>query len=54
VPLPKSADLRKKVGAFYFFTITYSLFTKSNRRFLEAMRALCQYFLLNTVKENAK
>ena len=27
-PLPKIADLRQKVGDFYFFTINYSLFTK--------------------------
>ena len=30
---PKIADLRQKIGDFYFFTITYSLFTKSNQRF---------------------
>ena len=35
-PPPKIADLRKKIGDFYFFTITYSLFTKSSRRFLES------------------
>ena len=27
-PPPKIADLRQKIGDFYFFTITYSLFTK--------------------------
>ena len=26
---PKIAVLRQKIGDFYFFTITYSLFTKS-------------------------
>ena len=35
-PPPKIADLRQKIGDFYFFTITYSLFTKSSRRFLES------------------
>ena len=34
--LPKIANLRQKIGDFYFFTITYSLFTKSSRRFLES------------------
>jgi hypothetical protein len=29
-PPPKIADLRQKIGDFYFFTITYSLFTKSD------------------------
>jgi hypothetical protein len=27
-PPPKIADLRQKIGDFYFFTITYSIFTK--------------------------
>jgi len=27
-PPPKIADLQQKIGDFYFFTITYSLFTK--------------------------
>ena len=30
----KIADLRQKIGDFYFFTIPYSLFTKSTGRFL--------------------
>ena len=29
LPPPKIADLRQKIGDFFFFTITYSLFTKS-------------------------
>jgi len=35
-PPPKIADLRQKIGDFYFFTITYSLFTKSIQRFWES------------------
>ena len=33
----KIADLRQKIGDFYFFTIPYSLFAKSNRRFLKVI-----------------
>jgi len=29
-PPPKIAKLRQKIGDFYFFTITYSLFTESH------------------------
>ena len=36
-PPPKIANLRKKIGDFYFFTINYSLFTKTDRRFLKVI-----------------
>ena len=36
-PPPKIADLRQKIGDFYFFTIPYSLFTQSYRRFLKVI-----------------
>ncbi|HAO69604.1 MAG TPA: hypothetical protein DCR31_05975, partial [Ruminococcaceae bacterium] len=34
---PEIADLRQKIGDFYFFAITDSLFTKSYRRFLKVI-----------------
>ena len=36
-PPPNIADLRQKIGDVYFFTITYSRFSKSTGRFLEVI-----------------
>ena len=44
-PPPKIADFRQKIGDFYVFTITYSLFTKSKGRFLK-VRGNSEYVFL--------
>ena len=44
-PPPKTADFRQKIGGFYVFTITYSLFTKSKGRFLK-VRGNIEYVFL--------
>ena len=43
--VPKIADFRQKIGDFYVFTITYSLFTKSKGRFLK-VRGNSEYVFL--------
>ena len=45
LPPPKIADFRQKIGDFYVFTITYSLFTKSKGRFLK-VRGNSEYVFL--------